>query len=78
MVNRNQNDERLHYIFERMIEMLQYVNDKKRLSVSPNEKSIVDMMIKKRYIRQHIIGGKDYYHITKIGEQLLTQTGEQI
>ena len=77
MVNRNQNDERLHYIFERMMELLQYVADGKRIRVSPNEKSIVDMMIRKRYI-QPLNAIESYYHITKTGEQLLTQTGEQI
>ena len=77
MANRNQNDERLHYIFERMIELLQYVADGKRIAVSPNERSIVDMMIRKRYIRPlNVI--ESYYHITKTGEQLLTQKGEQI
>lgn len=68
---RRQNDARLHHIFERMSEMLRHVAKENCLHFSPSEQTIVDCMIKRKYIRKHTFDGKDYYYITEGGRQLL-------
>ena len=80
---RRQNDERLKYVFEHIVELLKGLDKESRLSiggrlsVSPDEKPYVDTMLKRGYIKSHVWDGITYYYLTDAGRKVIENSKKE-